>query len=304
MIITRLSGGLGNQMFQYAAGLALAHTRRTVLKLDVSWFGAAPGAKAHERYALSSFNLPEQFATEDEVERRRGVPLTRVERWSVALARRLHFYRYSRRLERRGRIHRDPGLRFDAAFFDQPDDTCLEGNWQSERFFAPVASQLKSHFTLRYPASPAVAELEARIRRGPSAFLHFRRGDYVTDPRYAREIGALAGDYYHAAVSRLRERAPDAVVYVFSDDIEGVARDFVPSGPHEFVREPPGTEPHQLLRLMTLCDHAIIANSTFSWWGAWLGERPGQLVIAPRRWFADGSPYNAADIVPERWLKL
>ena len=222
MIITRLTGGLGNQMFQYAAGLALAHTRRTVLKLDVAWFGAAAGPKAHERYALSSFNLPEQFATEEEIDRRRGVPLTRTERWSAALARALHFYQYARRLERRGHVHYDGVSPFNPVFFEQPDDTYLHGNWQSEKFFTPVADQLRSHFTLRYPAPPAVAALAERIRRGPSAFLHFRRGDYVTDPRYAREIGALGTDYYESAVRHLRADHPDATLYVFSDDIESL----------------------------------------------------------------------------------
>jgi hypothetical protein len=303
MIITRLTGGLGNQMFQYAAGLSLAHARRTVLKLDVTWFGHA-GTKPHERYALSSFNLPEQFATEDEIEQRRGVPLTRVERWSAVLARAFHFYQYARRLERRGRVLHDAVSGFNPVFFEQPDDTYLHGNWQSEKFFAPVADQLRAHFSLRYPASPGIAALADRIRSGPSAFLHFRRGDYVTDPRYAREIGQPGAGYQIAAIRQLRERHGDVMLYVFSDDIETVAREFVPAGPHEFVREPPGTEPHQILRLMSLCDHAIIANSTFSWWGAWLGEKPGNLVVAPRRWFAEGSPYNARDLVPDRWVQL
>src|SRR5471030_2005227 len=97
MIITRLTGGLGNQMFQYAAGLALAEQRRTVLKLDVSWFKVDPQYEAHNRYALSCFNVTEQFATQEEIERVQGVTLTRTERWATRLARPLRLYRYANR---------------------------------------------------------------------------------------------------------------------------------------------------------------------------------------------------------------
>jgi hypothetical protein len=301
MILTRLTGGLGNQMFQYAAGLSLAHTRRTVLKLDVAWFSEEPERKPHERYALSCFNLPEQFATEEEIDRIRGVPLTRVERWSAALAQRLHFYQYARRLRSRGHVHHDGDFHFDPVFFAQPDNTYLWGNWQSEKFFLPVAAPLRAHFTLRYPLPPALAALAGRIAGGPSAFIHFRRGDYVRDPRYAREIGALGPGYYEAAVASFRARHPAATLYVFSDDIAAVAREFTPPGPHEFVAEPAGTAAYDVLRLMSLCEHAIIANSTLGWWGAWLAEKPNQIVIAPRQWFAANSPYNAADLLPERW---
>jgi hypothetical protein len=301
MIITRLTGGLGNQMFQYAAGLSLAHTHRTVLKLDASWFSEASERKPHERYALSCFNISEQFATEEEIDRTRSVTLTRVERWSVILARRLHFYRYAHRLQPRGHVYHDRGFRFDPQFFAQPVDTYLHGNWQSERFFAPVAGPLRSHFSLRYQLPAALSALAARIQCDRSAFIHFRRRDYVHDPRYAREIGALGSDYYQRAVGSFRARHPEVMLYVFSDDIEAVAREFTPPGPHEFVHEPAGTEAYDVLRLMSLCNHAIIANSTLGWWGAWLGEKSGQEVIAPERWFTDGSPYDATDLVPERW---
>jgi len=303
MIITRLTGGLGNQMFQYAAGLSLAHTCRTVLKLDVAWFGEA-GTKAHERYALNGFNLDAHFATTEETNQLHGIPLTRVEHWSVALAERLHFYQYARRLRQRGQVFYDAVSGFNPVFFAQSDGTYLHGNWQSEKFFTPVADQLRAHFSLRYPASPELAALATRIRSSASACLHFRRGDYVNDPRYAREIGALGLAYYEEAVRRLRAQHPDTKLYIFSDDIAAISREFTPAGPHEFVDEPAGTAPHQILHLMSLCDHAIIANSTFSWWAAWLGGKPSQLVFAPARWFADNSPYNATDLVPDRWIRI
>jgi hypothetical protein len=174
MIITWLTGGLGNQMFQYAAGLALAEHRRTVLKLDVSWFREDPAYEAHNRYALSCLNICEQFATQEEIDRIRGVRLTRTERWSGALARALRLYRYANRYAAPANWHRPPGFRFYADFLEQPDNTYLNGMFQSEKFFAPVGGLLRCHFSLRYPPPPEVAAMAERIRHGPSAAIHFR----------------------------------------------------------------------------------------------------------------------------------
>jgi len=303
MIITSLKGGLGNQMFQYAAGLALAEHHRTVLKLDVSWFGTDPQYEAHNRYALSCLNITEQFATTEEIEGLRGVQLTRTERWSVALARRLRLYRYANRQVASGNLHSPPTFAFYPEFFAQPNSTYLNGMFQSERFFAPVADLLRLHFSFRYPAQPEVAALAARIRSGPSAALHFRRGDYARNPNFAREIGVLGPGYYARAVKQLRERSPDAKLYIFSDDVEAVAREFTPAGPHEFVRGVQPWHAYDKIRLMSLCDHIAIANSTFSWWAAWLNPSPTKLVLAPEPWFAR-SPHDTADLVPPSWVRL
>lgn len=303
MIITSLTGGLGNQMFQYAAGLALAEHRRTVLKLDVSWFRADPAYEAHNRYALSCLNITEQFATQEEVDRVRGVTLTTTERWAAALARAARLNRYAARHAAPANWHQPPGFAFYPQFFDQPDPTYLNGMFQSEKFFAGTADLLRLHFSFRYPAPPAVAALAARIRSGPSAAVHFRRGDYQRNASFAREIGALDLAYYRRAVALLRERSPGATLYIFSDDIEGVAREFTPPGPHEFVRCVQPWHAYDKIRLMSLCEHIAIANSTFSWWAAWLNSSPVKLVIAPDPWF-ERSTHDTSDLVPAGWIRL
>jgi hypothetical protein len=304
MIITWLTGGLGNQMFQYAAGLALAEKRRTVLKLDAGWFREYAEYEAHNRYALSCFNITEQFATEEEVERVRGADLTRIERVSAGLARALHFYRHARRYGGGGHRHEAERFGFYPGFFDQPDNTYLHGMWQSERFFAPAADLLRLHFSFRYPAASAVDELSARIRNdGPSVAVHFRRGDYVRNPKFASEIGVLGADYYRRAVAAVRERAPGAKLYVFSDDIDAVEREFKPEGACTFIRVGPSVQSHEKIRLMSLCDHAIVSNSTFAWWGAWLNPKANKIVIAPDPWFV-GQPEKSADMTPSSWLRL
>lgn len=303
MIVTRLLGGLGNQMFQYAAGLALAERRRTVLKLDVSWYRHRPEYEAHNRYALSCFNITEQFATDEELEAASPARLTRTERWGVVLARALRLRGHVLRHTRPDRVHAPPTFAYYPDFADLPDGTRLEGMFQSERFFADVADLLRLHFSFRYPAPPEVAALAERIRAKPSAALHFRRGDYVRDPSFANTLGVVGLEYYQAAEKLLRERSSDAVLYIFSDDIDQVAREYRPSGPHEFVRCVRPWHAHDTLRLMSLCEHIAVANSTFSWWAAWLNPSPAKLVVAPSPWFAN-SPLDTRDVVPAGWTRL
>jgi len=303
MIVTHLLGGLGNQMFQYAAGLALAQHHRTVLKLDVSWFRNHLEYEAHNQYGLSCFNITEQFATPEEIDRIRGVRLTRAERWSVNVARVLHFSQYARRFNGPSNYHTPPSWRFYPEFWKQPDNTYLEGMFQSEKFFAPVADLLRLHFSFRYPPPPSVVAMERRISSGPSAAVHFRRGDYVRNPSFSKDIGVLGMGYYQRAVRRLRERHPDVTLYIFSDDIDAIEREFKPDGPHIFVRATEPWHSYDKIRLMSQCQHAIIANSTFSWWAAWLISSPQKHVIAPDPWFA-GERYNGEDIIPDEWERL
>lgn len=305
MIITHLTGGLGNQMFQYAAGLALAEAHRTVLKLDVSWFRKDPSYEGHNRYALSCFNITEQFATEEEIDRVRGVQWTRTERWSAQLARALRLYRYANRHAIRGNWHRPPTFAFYDSFFAQPDNTYLNGMFQSERFFSDIGGLLRLHFSFRYPPSPEVSSMAARIQSaGPSAAVHFRRGDYLRNPAFAAEIGALPLDYYHRALEYLDRAHPGLALFVFSDDMDWVEEHFQPARPCVYVRATGSSNPYDKIRLMALCHHAIISNSTFAWWGAWLNPSPSRMVIAPDPWFASGSPNDGKDVVPGPWVRI
>ena len=304
MIISWLTGGLGNQMFQYAAGLALAHRRRTVLKLDVSWFREYSEYEQHNRYALECLNVTEQFATREEIERTRGLVLTKAEKLSARWARQLHLFQYANRLEGHGTHHRARSFEFYPEFWGLPDETYLEGMWQSEKFFAPVAELLRLHFSFRYPAAPAVAETLGSIRAAPSAAVHFRRGDYIRNEQFAKNNGALDFDYYHRALELLLQREPKVKLFVFSDDIDAVEREFHPPCEAHFVRSTSTWNSFEKIRMMSACDHAIIANSTFSWWAAWLGEKPGKYIFAPHRWFAQGSNHSCIDLVPERWERV
>jgi len=303
MIISRLTGGLGNQMFQYAAGLALAEHHRTTLKLDVEWFRMDPQYEAHNRYALSCFNITEQFATREEIDRVKGRGLTRSEKMAAAIAGPLGLQRLAESLRCSGKTYfnRQYFVR-DPQFLEQPDPCYLHGMWQSESFFKPVENLLRLQFSFRYPPQPEVAEMEKKIRTTrASAFVHFRRGDYTRNPDFRDKIGVLEMDYYRRAIEELNQRMPNLHLFIFSDDIEAIAKEFTPEQSHTYVRCVAPWHPYDKIRLMAACDHGIIANSTFSWWGGWLNPNPDKIIIGPQRWRKDPA-VDCRDALPDSWL--
>ena len=295
MIIVKLSGGLGNQMFQYAAGLALATLRRTVLKLDVGWFGSIDGQENHEAYALSCFNITEQFATAHEAANLVSPPRPDILR---------KFYRTVRgRSSPQPRSHIAGRFSFYPEFHAIADNTHIEGNWQSEQFFAPAAALLRRQFTPRYPLPLSARELAAQIQADPTAVaVHFRRGDYVSGKAHVY-CRALEIDYYNRALDRIKAKVSAPSLYIFSDDIEQVAKEFHPDCHHHFVRPAADWRAFDEIQLMSFCRHNVIANSTFSWWGAWLNENPEKIVIGPATWFADNT-FDGSDILPKNWVAL
>jgi hypothetical protein len=297
MIISHLMGGLGNQMFEYAAGLALARRRRTVLKLDVSFYHEHDVDDRH--YSLDCLNVPAQFATRQEV-LSFASGLTSMEKIARGMCAGLGMPKFVSLLERRGHAHYQKQWTYYPEFHELPDNTWLHGNYQSEKFFASITDLLRHQFTFRYPPTPAVEAMAVRIKSGPSVAVHFRRGDYLG--QYA-SIGALSADYYDKAIESLKARLPaETTYYFFSDEIEAVEREYKPSVPHVFVKCFDHANYYDKIRLMQMCDHNIIANSTFSWWAAWFNPSPNKIVIAPRRWFADGHQPDS-DICPESWLR-
>jgi len=271
MIITKLHCGLGNQMFQYAAGLALAEKHKTILKLDVSWFREYEGMADHNRYGLSCFNICEQFATEEEVSS----------------------------IQHR---HMATSFSYYKDFETLPDNTSVFGYFQDERFFQVVSPRLRNHFSFRFPPSERAKALADQMALAPSSvFISFRRGDYKNKTQSG--FGVLADEYYESAVAYLKSKSSGLHAFVFSDsEIMSGPISKIPV-PHTLVKVADGFSAFEELRLMSLCDHAIIANSTFSWWGAWLIENPNKIIIAPEPWFV-GKEFDQLDIVPSSWQRI
>lgn len=282
MITTRLFGGAGNQLFQYAAGRALADHLGCDLAID-------------SRYVVGSRDRADCFVHFRQARLLRDMDLPPAK--SEGLLR----YAMWRYLGRPPRIVRERGHGFDLGFFGLPRGVYLHGYWQSPRYFTPIAAQLRKDLAFTTPFDAANAAMAARIKAAsvPVA-LHVRRGDYVTAGSY----GTCPPEYYRRAVDTLRQHIDKALTcFVFSNDPDW-ARGNLDLGQETVVvdlnAEATG---HFDMHLMALCAHNVIANSTFSWWGAWLNRTPGKLVIAPRQWFAKGKPDNP-DLCPPDWRRI
>ncbi|MHB1510272.1 MAG: alpha-1,2-fucosyltransferase [Acidimicrobiales bacterium] len=265
----RLMGGIGNQMFQYAAARSLAARRGTGVAVDLSWFvEQSPSGDTQRAYALDVFVGPAAASKTE-------IPT--------------------------GRSFREQGFGFDASVLQLPDSSTLIGYFQSERYFLEHAPVIEKEFSfLAQPDRDNRSVLEL-ISSSESVAVHVRRGDYTNNPTTKAHHGLLPLDYYRRAVDDLTARVLDPRFFVFSDDPMWCRRglSFLRGGVVvDHNRQESGAED---LRLMAACRHHIIANSTFSWWGAWLATRPEQIVVAPRRWFA-GSSLDAAQLCPSRWL--
>jgi hypothetical protein len=298
MIIVRLSGGLGNQMFQYAAAKRLAAMHGAILKLDTTRLLKTAPVDTPREYALGCFNISAAFASVvegvlcDKLGNRHSSPL-----FQILVGFGLH------RTETGLRYVRQQGTAFDRSILDLPDNVCLEGFWQSEKYFPGIRDILHKEFTLRNALEGEDLKLAERIQACNAVSLHVRRGDYLSNPHAARHHGTCGGDYYGRAVRYIGEKVPSPHLFIFSDDPAWTRANLKYDLPTTFVSSIDQTDDGRDLTLMSMCRHHIIANSSFSWWGAWLGEYPGKTVIAPLRWFADPAR-DASDIIPEGWISF
>ena len=292
MIIVQLIGGLGNQMFQYALGRSLADRLHVALKLDITPFRSYK----LRQYALWALNIREDLATDREVAQARARQRTTT------------FRRLRRALvpgERRtGRFVKEQGFAFDSAALDTPDGSYLEGYWQSEKYFSESRERLRVEFSVRSPISGVDAAIAERMKDGASVSLHVRRGDYTSNPNTARIFDVCDAAYFSRCIDYIADTVEDPRFFVFSDEPHWAAENLSIPFPTTVVGHNTAARNYEDLRLMSLCRHHVIANSSFSWWGAWLGADPSKVVLLPKRWFLDLDPEYTADIRPPGWIAL
>ncbi|RMF48323.1 MAG: alpha-1,2-fucosyltransferase [Deltaproteobacteria bacterium] len=280
MIFVRLMGGLGNQMFQYAAGRRMSLARQTELVLDDRALLDPAAGDTPRKYELGAFGVKARLVTEDE---RAQLALFETGPLGRIRGRLFSLVAGRARIER---VVQEHGGLTASEFLEIPDHSLLSGYWQSETYFADIGAVLAGDFSLRQPLSAEGKELHRQIQDSEAVALHVRRGDYVTNPRARACHGLLPPAYYRRAIARIAEYQPNARVFVFSDDPHWCRNELDLSLPavHVPARD---VSPAEDLWLMSRCRHAVLANSSFSWWGAWLQRNPDGLVIAPSRWFAD-----------------
>jgi len=296
MTVVKLMGGLGNQMFQYAAARRLAARHKTVLKLDLSFLEGDQSGITPRKFELGRLNICAERASRPEVERLLGqgggllaTAATRMLRLA-GLKERISFYR-------------EKQFNFDPAVLALPDPCYLEGYWQSEKYFADIRDLLLEEFSLRDPLSGANLQLAETIQESDAISLHVRRGDYVSDPGAAAFHGTCSPDYYREAAARLASGLAAPRFFLFTDDPAWVKQHLKLPFPTTLVEHNGPDQGHEDLRLMSLCKRHVVANSSLSWWGAWLSVSPGKMVTAPVRWFNDPA-VNTCDLLPSGWLTL
>jgi hypothetical protein len=292
-VVVELAGGLGNQMFQYAAGRAVADRLGVDLGLDLR------PLRAHDSrpYGLDAFAVRATPIPDRELA---GVHGSRSWRWHVRHGWPEHFHRLVRR-PRYGSLYPivHQGVDFSEVLSQARPDAWLSGWWQSERYFAGIASRVRADLTLKQ-VSARTAEIERCIRaRAYPVAVHVRRGDYASVPSTRAYHGLCSVEYYERAMARIRAQRPDATFLFFSDEPYWVAETFRPRA--DALMRPNDNGPADDLHLMTVCRAHVIANSSFSWWGAWLAA--SEIVIAPVRWF-QAPGIDAPDVVPAGWLRL
>lgn len=279
-------------MFQYAAGRALALSKGTSLRLDVSAFA---NYGLHQGFELHRvFNCPAQIAEAADVAKMLG--------WQASPLIRKLVAREAFRPLRHPRLIVEPYFSYWPAIRDVPDDCYLMGYWQSEKYFEDCAEQIRHDLKFSLPLTSRNEELAEKLCVGNAVSLHVRRGDYVSNWRANATHGLCSLDYYRDTVQYIAERVMNPHFYIFSDDVEWVRDNLKLEFAHDYVNHNHGQESFNDMRLMSLCKHNIIANSSFSWWGAWLNASADKIVAAPKRWFA--KEINSQDLIPPGWVRL
>jgi len=296
MIISNLVGGLGNQMFQYACTRSLATELNLPFKFTCDTFNLY--SAYHNGLELDNvFAVDLQPASPEELRgligRARAFPIFRKALASNSLSalRGAHF------------VSEPTNVYWPGLLNSMKNGGYMQGYWQSERYFAKNATSIRQDFSFKFKTTGKNLELIAQIESCNSVSLHVRRGDYLSNAKTLSTHGVCSLDYYRKALEIVNERFHDARIFAFSDDPRWVTELLAPFCPSIVVVDHNrGENSYNDMRLMSHCKHHIVANSSFSWWGAWLNPRPDKLVIAPLKWYANG--LDAHDLLPDSWIKV
>jgi len=298
MIITKLKGGLGNQMFQYATGFALSQKNNTKHKIDVSEYDKN-NKDTPRKFSLNIFNINSPIALSEEI-----ILIRKNNSWSKL------FYLIKRKILRKYYLDFHPDLyKKINTKIKKGFSVYLDGNFQSEKNFMEFSNQIRQEFTFKKEFfDDKVKQLAEVIQKENSVSIHVRRGDYVNDKKTNKYHGVCPIEYYEEAVSLIKKKVSEPIFYVFTDDEKWVSENFTKP---EFLRLMPtfinvsknNFKDHEEMYLMSQCHHHIIANSSFSWWGAWLNKKSDKIVIAPEKW-VNKNPNPHKNIIPETWIKI
>jgi hypothetical protein len=295
MIISNITGGLGNQMFQYATAKKLSVIKNTDLAVDTTPF---------EWDKLRVFELNDFFNVNVKIATTADINYVKSN----------HKYSLSDRIKRKLKggdfpyyLHStvtEQSFVYDENMLNVNKNCILVGHWQSEKYFSDIKSLILKDFTFKHTPNEYYKNIITELQNKNTVSMHIRRGDYVNDASTNSFHGTCTIDYYNSAMAFMSKQISDIVYVIISDDIEWCKR-YMSHIPNSIFIENNKGKHYEDMRLMTLCQHNIIANSSFSWWGAWLNTNSDKIVIAPQQWFANAEKQaQTNDLIPDSWIKL
>jgi hypothetical protein len=277
-------GGLGNQLFQYAAGRRVAQKNGVPLKIDISPFSKY----TLHKFGLHPFNISAGIATPDEIASVANV-------WQRVSS--LYKPYYLRPIVKEQFFHFDPNI------LNLSGDVYLDGFWQSEKYFKDIEGLIHNELAIKIKPDAGNIKIANEIANSNAISLHVRRGDYVNNSKTNEVHGTCSLEYYGEATEIIARQIPNPHFFIFSDDPDWVQKNLIIDYATTYVTNNDADKNYEDLRLMSFCQHHIIANSSFSWWGAWLNPSSEKIVVAPKKWFGI-TERNSQDLIPEGWIIL
>ncbi|MBN2091921.1 alpha-1,2-fucosyltransferase [candidate division KSB1 bacterium] len=280
-------------MNQFALGRCLSLKNNCELKLDLSWFDAMKSDCTYRTFKLNRFKLNMQTASQEEINDIKGQK-NRFDKLKRVKAKYLRFKNQTYVIEKKNN-------KFDSSILKLHPPVYLEGYWHTHRYFIEAYNCLKKDFTLKdILVAPSSRTLD-KIRSVNSVSVHIRRGDYISNPSNLKRYGTVTLEYYQKCLEYISNQINDPHFFVFTDDFDWAKQYIKTDFPISWMDQKTPEKDCVDLWLMTNCMHHVIANSTYSWWGAWLASNPDKIVINPVKWNNTEKQYNR-DRSPDHWL--
>ena len=298
-ILVRLWGGLGNQMYQYALARKLSILNNNAqIKLDISYF-----ANYYWPFELNKFNIKASLANSNEIFEFDNGSLSKK---AGLLIEKIPWIRVKDFIRKPfSYVYTEPKVSFNPEVLDIRQDVYLKGYWASYKYFNDIRSVLLDDFTFKEEMNDSNKRICNLILSSDKAVsLHIRRGDYISLPHTKKFFRSPYDDgFYDKAITEIEKNINNPEFFIFSDDPEWVKANMKLKHKNTIVDINKGDNNYWDMKLMSLCKHNIIANSTFSWWAAYLNKNTSKIVYAPKVWFND-SKYIMEDIIPPNFIAL
>lgn len=290
MILVNIKGGIGNQLFQYAAARAVSIKTEQVLRLDIADATRHNNVDATpRRISILDLNISAAPASSEERNRIR-YPYGAVSKLFSRI---------------QAKFFPNDVLNFDETVLENKDlDQFIDGYYQSYKYFLSIENLIRDEFTLTKPSTSYLTWRDRITDIEDTVSIHIRRGDYISKPSVRESFGPCTLTYFNSAIANILNPLPNATFVLFSDDPDWVEENLeIPNNNQRVTISGNNLTDVEELLLMKECDHNIISNSSFSWWGAWLNNNSEKIVYYPTPWLNDGKIHEN-DLIPPTWKAL